>query len=100
MTPDELNKLKEGGCPANALKKNVWALNMFEEWQVTRNTRYPADPCLEEILITDNKQILCEWLFKFISEARKANSHEYASCSLYLILAGIQRHIRQVKLSE
>ena len=98
--PDELSKLKKGGCLANALKNNVWALKTFEEWQVTRNTRYPADPCPEEILITDNMQILCEWLCKFISEAHKANSHEYASCSLYLILAGIQRHIRQVKLSE
>ena len=97
---DELNKLKEGDCPANTLKNNMWALKTFKEWRVTRNTRYPADPCPEEILVTDNKQILCEWLCNFISEARKANGEEYTPCSLYLILAGLQRHIRQVKVSE
>ena len=97
VTPDELSKLKEGDCPANTLKNNVWALKTFEEWRVTRNTRYPADPCPEEILIMDNKQILCEWLCKFISEVRKANGQEYTPHSLYLILAGLQRHIRQVK---
>ena len=102
MMPDELSKLKEGDCSANILKNNVWALKTFEEWRVTRNTRYPADPCPEEILITDNKQILCEWLCKFISEVHKANSQEYTPHNLYLILAGLQniRHICQVKLSE
>ena len=77
VTPDELSKLKEGDCPANTLKNNVWTLKTFEEWWVRRNTRYPADPCPEEILITDNKQILCEWLCKFISEVHKAIGQEY-----------------------
>ena len=56
--------------------------------------------CPEEILVTDNKQILCEWLCKFVTEVRKGNGEDYTPRSLYLILAGLQRHIRQVKPSE
>ena len=33
VTPDELSKLKEGGCPANTVKNNTWALKTFEEWR-------------------------------------------------------------------
>ena len=52
---------------------------------------------VEDILIEDNKQILCEWLSKFVSEARKENGEDY---TLYLLLAGLQRHIRKVESSE
>ena len=100
VTPDELSELKEGDSLANTVKNNVWALKTFEEWRATENTRYPVDPCPEEILITDNKQILYEWLCKLISEVHKANGQKYTPHSLYLILAGLQRHIHQVKLSE
>ena len=100
VTPDELSKLKEGDCPANTLKNNMWALKTFEEWRVTRNNRYPADLCPENILVTDDKQILCEWLCKFFTEVRKGNGEEYTPRSLYLMLAGLQRHIRQLKSSE
>ena len=85
MSADELSKLKEGDCSANTLKNNMWALKLFEEWRVTRNTWYPADPCPEEILITDNRQILFEWLCKFILEACKANGQEYTPCTLYVL---------------
>ena len=59
VVPDELSKLKESDSSAHTLKNNVWAFKTIEEWWVTKNTRYAADPCPEEILNTDNKQILC-----------------------------------------
>lgn len=74
MMSDKLSKLKEGDCPVNNLKNNTWILKTFdEEWWVTMSNRYPADPCSEEILITGNKQILYEWLCKFVSGSCKAN---------------------------
>ena len=44
VTSGDLNKLKEGYCPANTAKNNVWALKTFEEWRVARNSRFPAGP--------------------------------------------------------
>jgi len=79
VTSDELDKLKEGECPANALKINMWALKTFEEWRVTRNKRYSDDVCHEEIFVMDNKQILCEWLYKFVTEVCKGNGGDYTS---------------------
>lgn len=100
VTTDDLNKLKEGHCPANTAKNNAWALKTFEEWRIARNSKFPADPCPENILTLDNKEIVCSWFCKFISEARKADGHEYTPRSLYLILAGLQRHMRQLKPSD
>ena len=64
-----VDKLKEGYMPANTVKNNMWALKTFEEWRVARNSRFPVDPCLENILISDNKEVLCGWLCKFVSKA-------------------------------
>jgi len=74
--------------------------SQYIKWCVTRNKRYSDNVCPEEILITDNKKILCEWLCKFITEVRKGNGEDYTPRSLYLMLAGLQRHIRRVKPSE
>ena len=66
----------------------------------TRKNRYPENSCPKDIVIEDNNQFLCEWLCKLVSEARKENSVEYTPCSLYLILAGLQRCVRKVKSSK
>ena len=92
LTSDDLNTLKGGNCPANMVKNNMWALKTFEEWRVARNSRFPVDPCPENIHISDNKEVLCDWLCKFTSETCKANGEEYTPRSIYLMLGGLQRH--------
>ena len=92
ITNDDLNKLKENNCPANTLKNNMWALKTFKEWWVAGHRRFPGDPCPENILIADNKEILCCWLCKFVSKDCKANGQEYIPRR---ILAKLQRYILQ-----
>ena len=34
---EELQKMKDGTCPANTLKNNGWAMHTFETWRTQRN---------------------------------------------------------------
>ena len=47
-----------------------------------------GDPCPENIPIADNKEILCGWLCKFVSEACKTNGQEYIPHSSYILEFG------------
>ena len=54
----------------------------------------PELNCLAE---PEDRGQICEWFCKFLSETRKSNGEEYTPRSLYLILAGIQRHLRKLR---
>ena len=93
---DDLSKYKEGGCPHNTEKNTEWALRNFEAWRIARNHKYPEEQCSSCVLTTANKTELCEWLCKFVSETCKGDGKEYTPRSIYLLLAGLQRHIRKL----
>ena len=98
VTSDDLSKFMEGETPANTEKSTTWAIKNFEEWRKCRNTKFPSDLCPKlNCLAEEDRSLICEWLCKFISETRKSNGEEYTPRSLYLILAGIQRHLRKVR---
>ena len=99
VTLEDLNKFKEGESPANTIKNNMWALKNFQEWRVARNEACPSDFCPDDILLSSKKH-LCDWLCKFVSETRKSDGTEYTPRSLYLILCGLQRHVRSIKSEE
>ena len=58
VTSDELNELKEGYCPENTTKNNTWAFETFEEWRITSNSKFPVDPCPENLLTLNNKEVI------------------------------------------
>ena len=99
-TMEDLESFKEGYCPANTAKNNDWALRTFELWRVARNIKYTSDQCPSYLFETGSHEKLCDWLCKFITEARKADGKEYTPRSLYLLLCALQRHIREVRPSE
>ena len=55
------------------------------------------DQCPSNLLESGSRKEVCDWLCKFITEVCKADGSEYTPCSLYLLLSGIQRHMRQVR---
>ena len=90
---EELQKMKDGTCPANTLKNNEWATHTFETWRSQRNKRVQGDKCPDNVF--DNKDKACKWLCKFVAEVRKSDGSEYTPRSIYLLLAGLQRSIRR-----
>ena len=93
---DDLSKYKEGSCPHNTEKNTEWVLRNFEEWRIARNHKYSEEQCGSSVLTTANKTELCKWLCKFVSETCKGDGKEYTPRSIYLLLAGLQRHIRKL----
>ena len=100
VTFDDLNKFKEGECPANTEKNTEWAIRNFEFWRLARNKRFPEEQCPPNVLFETDGNELCDWLCKYISETCKVDGTEYTPRTLYLLLAGIQRHIRKVNPSS
>ena len=60
---EEVQKMKDGICPANTLNNNKWAMCTFETWQTRRNK---DNQCPD-----NNKNIDCELLHNFVAEVCK-----------------------------
>ena len=89
---DDLESFKKGECPANTTKSTEWGMKNFESWRVARNAKF-GEQCPERWF--EDKENLCGWLCRFVAETRKADGGEYTPRSIYLLLAGLQRKIRQ-----
>ena len=100
VTIEELDAFKEGDCPANTTRSTEWALRKFESWRTARNKKHPTELCPSELFATKAHQEICDWLCKFVSEARKGDGMEYTPRSLYLLLSALQRHIRKLRPLE
>ena len=94
---DDLETFKKGECPANTTKSTEWAMKNFELWCIARNAKF-RDQCPEHWF--EDKENLCGWLCRFVAETRKADGGEYTPRSIYLLLAGLQRRIRQANPKE
>ena len=97
VTSNNLTRFMEGEIPANTERCTSWAVKVFEEWRKARNSKFPTDLCPENIFTHEDSKIICCWLCKFIAEVRKVTGKEYTPRSLYLILSGLQRHMRKLR---
>jgi len=98
-TLEDITKFKEGENPVNTEKNTEWAVQNFEAWRSARNKKF-EEKCLSTILSSTDMKELCDWLCKCIAETRKSDGTEYTPRSLYLLLAGLQRHIRKLNPSK
>lgn len=88
VNDDELRNLVEGQENQNSKCNTKWALNVFEKWHEQR------EGGVLELHLMD-ATTMNHWLERFIVEARKKDGSEYPPKSLYLILCGLLRHLRQ-----
>ena len=59
--------------------------------------RHPEKPCPDEILLTDNPNDLAFWLQRYALSTRKKNGEKYPPKTVYLLLCGLQRHMKEAK---
>ena len=84
--PDEYGK--ECVCK-NMAQSNVWAMRTFQAWMMPQNGSHCGDKCPDNILSTDDPDLLQKWLIRFLIEAKKANGEQYNPCSLQQLLCGL-----------
>ena len=95
VTEEEVTKFSRGVIPKNTAKNTSWAVRVFNEWIQQRNKRtevkYPSD-----ILEKEHEcVVLCKCLKHFVSEARRGDGKPYPPKTLYQILCGLLRYLRQ-----
>ena len=95
-TEEELSTFAKGLVPENTTRSTKWALNTFSAWIRERNTRYPADPVPDDILVCSEPEIINLHLSRFIVETRKSNGEIYPPSTLHQLLCGILRRMREL----
>ena len=82
----ELEEASKGVVPLNTKKNNTWAVQNFNEWALSRNSRSPDDPVPEDLLSSNDADVMCKWLCLFVMETHQKSGCPYPPSSLYSIL--------------
>ena len=88
-------ELRELSTPANTSRSTKWALKVFDLWKQARNQRYPEDPVPESLLISCDPALLNIHLARFAAETRKTNGDSYPPATVYQLLCGLLRYVRE-----
>ncbi|MCG7879380.1 MAG: DUF3504 domain-containing protein [Candidatus Thiodiazotropha taylori] len=88
VTDFDIQQLKSSKINKNTAKSTRWCVTIFETWKSARAEAIP------DFLIMD-KQTMSFWLTRFIMEVRNAKGGEYPPKTLYMIVCGLLRHLRE-----
>ena len=84
---------------SNTEANTRWALANFSAWQKKRKERFPdnsEEHAPSELLKSSDPRLLSKWLSLYAAETRKQDGSEFISKSIYLLLAGLLRHMRSL----
>ena len=94
MSDSEVQQAKKFAVPKRTTKDTAWCISLWEQWRKARNSRskeqVPSDICM-----LTTSQLLQYWLSRFVLEVRKKDGQEYPPGTLYHIVCGIMRFLRQ-----
>ena len=111
-TGEEESKMLEGSIPKSTAYNNKWAVKMFHQWQINRSVKVPVldaggaygDLSKVQPLSTDlanmDANALNFWLSKFVQEVAHSEGKVYPARTLYGIVCGIRRHLKETVGSE
>ena len=87
----------KGSVPANTKLANKWALRTFESW-VSFSNSTSEEKVPDDLLACNNSEVVCYWLCRFVSEARKENGEPYLPATIRSLLVAYQRILQDNKL--
>ena len=94
---EDVSCAQKGFVPGNTARCNRWAISNFEAWLKSHRDSSEDSTFEDDVLLTDNPQLLCSCLCTYVMETRKENGDSYPPKSIYNLLSGIQRYIREKK---
>ena len=75
---EDVSRAKKGYVPSNTARSTKWAVANFESWRLSlAKDLYP-----EDILLTDDPELLCSCLCKYVLETRKESGEPYPPKSI------------------
>ena len=99
ISQDELEKMSKGFVPDNTAKNTKWATTVFSAWLESRNCRTgestPTDYLDRSFATEESKVDLARVLSLFAVEAKKKDGTSYPAKTVYHLLSGILRYMRE-----
>ena len=80
VTRDDLTCFMEGETPVNTERSAAEAVKIFDEWRKAQIETVTTDLCPENVFTHEDSSIICQWLFKFITEVRKMTGYCMLCC--------------------
>ena len=97
-TSDEAMKtITKGYVPPNTQKNTSWAMTVFNEWRLARNSKCMTEKCPENLFEEPEIGELNRWVSRFITEVRRKDGKPYPPRSVHQLLAGLQRFMLSKK---
>lgn len=98
LPDDEYAKMTKRVVPKNTKKNTSWAVRNFHEWREQPNKRHPTEHCRADILDSTpwDPEELKKWLCRFATETRRADGNKYPAHTLYQLLSGLLRYMREI----
>ena len=93
----DLSGARKGFVPDNTARSNRWAIGNFETWLNCHRDSNEKSTFEDDVLLTDDSQLLCSCLCTYVMETRKENGDPYPPKTIYNLLAGVQRYMRENK---
>ena len=87
VSDDEISQLIKDQENVNTKSNTKWAMNVFEKWRANRRDDIP------ELKLMNCEQ-MSYWLGRFVMEIRKRDGTDYPPRSIYLILCGLLRFLK------
>ena len=98
MSESEVQQARVSAVPKETQKDTAWCIKVWNEWKEARNIsseeKIPTDIC------NLSPQQLQHFLSRFVLEVRKKDGMEYPPNTLYHIVCGVMRYLRQNGKSE
>ena len=95
-TTDKIEYARKISVPETTLKDTLWCINQWNSWtrwknSLTSDGQFLAIP---SPITSLTREQLAEFLEKFVLEVRKKDGSEYVPETLYHIVCGIMRHLK------
>ena len=97
VSSPEREKAAKGVIPANTWANSNWAIKNFKEWVSNQSATIPDDPVPPELLESQDPELLCKWLCRYVIETRRTNGSQYPPSTLRSLLSGVNRVLQENK---
>ena len=95
VSKEELSVLSKGVKIVNITKATSWAVKKFNDWKRATNERAKEVLVPDDFVLCSDKEIITSILSRFVVETRKTNGIAYPPKTLYQLMCGLLRHMKE-----